>query len=321
MPIYHAKDNSFKLILGNHDLFVQFLRDFVPVDLLKDVQPEDIEDMDERFLPLFQDSKDSDTVKKINLKGDTPLFVIALVEHESKVNFRTSFKALLYICMILDYYEKDVNKVHKGRSSTKDFRYPPIIPIVFYDGPDPWTAETNFLYRTSMNDVFRKYIPSFEYELVDLDRYAKEDIIRFNDTLSLVMLVDRLRTPEDLLELEKITQEQIEALRLNIPPGLSKLLKDVITVLIDRVSIPKEQKQAVVEKLTGKEEQTMMFEQFVKAELKDKRRIRREALKEGQEKGRQKGKAEVAFKLKAQGDPIGKIADVTGLTPDEIKKL
>jgi hypothetical protein len=313
MPIYHAKDNSFKLILGNHHLFVQFLRDFVPVDLLKDIQPEDIEDMDERFLPLFQDSKDSDTVKKINLKGDTPLFVIALVEHESKVNFRTSFKVLLYICMILDSYEKEVNKAHKGRSSARDFRYPPIIPIIFYDGADPWTAETNFLRRTALNDVFRKYIPSFEYELVDLNRYAREDIIRFNDTLSLVMLVDRVRTPEELLELEKITQEQIEALRLNIPPGLSKLLKDVITVLIDRVNIPKEQKQAVVEKLTGKEKQAMMFEQFVKVDLADKRRIRREALKEG--------KVEVARKLKARGDQVSEIADVTGLTPDEIKKL
>jgi hypothetical protein len=58
MPIHKARgwsrrtaarpcvpDNSFKLILGNHELFVQFLRDFIPIDILKNVKPEDIEDM------------------------------------------------------------------------------------------------------------------------------------------------------------------------------------------------------------------------------------------------------------------------------------
>jgi hypothetical protein len=85
MAIHKARDNSFKLILGNHELFVEFLRDFINIDLLKTVKPEDIEDLSERFLPLFQDNRDSDTVKRIKLK-DTPLFVIAIVEHESEVN-------------------------------------------------------------------------------------------------------------------------------------------------------------------------------------------------------------------------------------------
>ncbi|MCL2069491.1 MAG: hypothetical protein FWH19_00715, partial [Treponema sp.] len=43
-------------------------------------KPEDIEDISERFLPLFQENRDADTVKRINLKGPTPLFVIAILE-------------------------------------------------------------------------------------------------------------------------------------------------------------------------------------------------------------------------------------------------
>ena len=84
--IHKAKDNSLKLIFNEPELFVEFLRDYIPVDMLKDVKPSDIEDMTERFLPLFQDGKDSDTVKRVNLKGDTPLFVIAILEYESQVN-------------------------------------------------------------------------------------------------------------------------------------------------------------------------------------------------------------------------------------------
>jgi len=49
------------------------------------------------------------------------------VEHESKVNYRASFKMLLYIALILDEYEKEINKDAKI-SHAKDFKYPPILP-------------------------------------------------------------------------------------------------------------------------------------------------------------------------------------------------
>ena len=69
MPLtaHKVKDNSFKLILHEPDLFAEFLRDFIPVEILKDVSPSDIEDITERFLPLFDENKDSDTVKRISL--------------------------------------------------------------------------------------------------------------------------------------------------------------------------------------------------------------------------------------------------------------
>ena len=140
-------------------------RDFIAIDVLRDVAPADIEDMSERLLSLVSEQKDGDTIKRINLNDGKTLFVIAIVEHESKVNFRASFKMLLYITLILNEYEKEINK-DTNISFTKDFKYPPILPIIFYDGESEWTAEKNFLHRTEMNEIFEKYIPKFEYELV-----------------------------------------------------------------------------------------------------------------------------------------------------------
>ncbi|MFP3042382.1 Rpn family recombination-promoting nuclease/putative transposase [Treponema primitia] len=293
MAIYHTRDNSVKLILGNHELFVEFLRDFIPIDLLKDIHPDDIEDLTERFLPLFQDGQDSDTVKRINLKGKAPLFVIAIVEHESKVNFRSSFKMLQYICLVLDNYEKEVNQETKGISSTKDFHYPPVLPVVFYDGPGPWTAELNFLNRTDLNEVFHKYIPKFEYELVDLKRYTQEDIIRFNDTLSLIMLIDQLKTHDGNSVLSKIPREYFTERALKIPENLRKVIDDVITVLLDRLDYPEETIREVTMQITGKEGY-MLFDGFVNA-VKEERRIQRE---EGREEGRVETLNEVLELLK-----------------------
>jgi hypothetical protein len=40
MAIYHAKDNCFKRVLGNNQLLVQFLRDFIPTPLENSAEPD-----------------------------------------------------------------------------------------------------------------------------------------------------------------------------------------------------------------------------------------------------------------------------------------
>ena len=59
-----SRDNGAKLVFDDPTLCAQFLRGYTDIDLLKQVQPEDIEDVSERFLPMFQEGRDSDCVKK-----------------------------------------------------------------------------------------------------------------------------------------------------------------------------------------------------------------------------------------------------------------
>jgi hypothetical protein len=145
---------------------------------------------------------------------------------------------LQYITLVLDNYEKELE--NRNAPFTKDFLYPPVLPIVFYDGPHHWTAERNFRDRTALADVFGKYIPTFEYELVDLNQYRQEDLIEFADTLSFIMIIDKLRDKKGIGILEKIPKEYLEGLRLKIPENLGKLISDVITVLLDRLEVPGE---------------------------------------------------------------------------------
>lgn len=57
----------------------QFLRDYVPLPYLKDVQPEDIEDVSERFVSLFAEERNADRVKKVNIRGANPFFLMSLI--------------------------------------------------------------------------------------------------------------------------------------------------------------------------------------------------------------------------------------------------
>ena len=117
--IHKTRDNSAKMILSEPELFAEFLRDFVPIEALKDVEPSDIEDISERMLSLILGLKDGDTVKRIRLKDGRSLFVIAIVEHLSSVDFRTPFRMLLYITLILDQYEKEVNREASQKAGRK----------------------------------------------------------------------------------------------------------------------------------------------------------------------------------------------------------
>ena len=60
-----------------------------------------------------------------------------------------------YICLILDDFEKEQTKQQPGCIYRKGFKYPPVLPIVFYDGPETWAAERNFRQRTALNEVWR----------------------------------------------------------------------------------------------------------------------------------------------------------------------
>ena len=266
MAIHKAKDNSVKTILAEPELFVEFLRNFIPVEILKNVSPKNVEDVSERLMSLVSEQKDGDTIKRINLDNDKSLFVIAIVEHESKVNFRAPFKMLLYIALILNEYEKEVNKkaskkTGKGIKLTfsKEFKYPPILPIIFFDGEGEWTAETNFFNRTEMNDIFEKYIPKFEYELVSLNKYSFADLAEFGDVLSLFMMIDKLKTPEDLSMLGKLPKEYVERLEaMNVPQHLKELLVKVITVLLRKIDVSQNEIDALVEKIDERGVSTML---------------------------------------------------------------
>ena len=323
MAIHKTTDNCFKLIFDNHRLFAEFIRDFINIDILKNIDPEDIEDISERFIPLTRNSRDSDTVKRINLKGFSPFFVIAVLEHESKVNFRSSFKMLQYIYLVLDAWEKEAEEEDPGASQRKDFKYPPVLPIIFYDGKNNWTAEKNFFDRTFLNEAFRKYIPKFEYELVNLGDYSEEEIMRFEDALSFVLLIDKVRDRKGKAVLTSLPPDYEKKLRLHIPENLSKLLVDVVLSLLDKsgVNRPEARRVAAMVDKAGNKEYGGMFEAVI------------ESIKEGQQEAREEGREEArreaqeeffreklqtAINFKKLGVSTEIIAQATGLSAEEI---
>ena len=269
-------------------LCAQFLKGYTDIPLFKEIKPEDIENVSSHFLPLFQESRDSDTVNKIRI-GNSEIYLIALIEHQSENDFDMSFRILRYIVFIWTDYAAQQEKLHKGITKSKAFLYPPILPIVYYEGTSTWSAPLNFKDRVFLSDAFGDYIPSFNYLVVPLNKYSKQDLIEKNDELSLIFLINQLQSSSEFHNLKDIPKEYTEHLTDNTPDYLLKIIGKVIAVLLHKLNLPDEEVYDITDQITRRQF-SMMFDNFQAYDVQETRRISRE-------KGRLEGEQLLLIKL------------------------
>ncbi len=84
---------------------------------------------------------------------------------------------LRYMVYIWEDYEHQQEALHKGISHTKAFRYPPVLPIVYYEGKEEWDATMTLNGRVLLDNAFHEFIPNFNYLLISLNKYGKAELI------------------------------------------------------------------------------------------------------------------------------------------------
>ena len=302
----HTQDNAAKIVFGDPVLCAQFLKGYTDISLFKEIKPEDIENVSSHFLPLFQESRDSDTVNKIRI-GDSEIYLIALIEHQSENDFDMSFRILRYIVFIWTDYAAQQEKLHKGITKSKAFLYPPILPVVYYEGTSTWSAPLNFKDRVFLNNVLGDYIPSFNYLVVPLNKYSKQDLIEKNDELSLIFLINQLQNSSEFHALKDIPKEYTEHLTENTPDYLLKIIGKVIAVLLHKLNIPDEEVYEVTDQITRRKF-SMMFDNFQAYDVQETRRVSREEGRlEGRIEGERAGRIEGERTGRIEGERTGRI--------------
>ena len=315
------KDSSAKLIFEDAALCAQFLRGYVDIPLLRDVQPEDIEDVTERYVHMFAEERNSDIVKKVRIQGENkegdkiPFYLISLIEHKSKVDYNVVMQVIRYMVFIWEDYEREMEKRQKGVSRTKAFRYPPILPIVFYDGSKNWTAAAHLHERVMLSDILGEYIPEYRYMLVQLKDYSNARLMEKRDELSLVMMIDKLQDAADLREMgQDIDAEYLKDAMNGTPEYLSDIIVKVTEILLAKINVPLEE----VERFTEQIKERRMGELLANFKGYDVQAVRREAREKGLEEGRQEGleegrkeeRQEWIKKIMSLGQDHGSVEDI-----------
>lgn len=293
-------DSSSKLIFGNAELCSQFLRNYMNMPILKNVRAEDIEDVSERYIPMFTEERNSDTVKRVKITEKNSFYFISLIEHKTKVDYNISMQLLRYMVYIWEDYEKEMERQHKGISKTKGFQYPPILPVVYYEGKANWTAPGNFKDRIMFHKAFEPFTPGFFYKLIQLNSYSVEELIGKKDELSLVMLINRIQEAEEFRELN-LPKDYLRDLSERSTKEVLDILERVIKVMLRHFKVSEEEAEAFV----GQVKERRMGELFENFKGFDLPAAREKAKAEGWAEGHAEGHAKGHEEGRAEGHAEG----------------
>lgn len=293
------RDSSSKIIFADNILSSQFLRDYADMEILRHIKPEDIEDVSERYVPLYSTERNSDTVKRVDiskylppqdckeakvqdgpLEVDStkvkplklPLYIISLVEHKSQVEYNIVMQLLRYMVHIWEDYEKEMDKMQPGISRRKEFQYPPILPIVYYEGTDRWTASTDLADRILCGKQLGKYLPHFQYQLVTLHDFSNEELLAKGDEISLAMLINKIQSFEDMSAFTCLPEEQLASILRDTPEYLLGTLADVLRALLYHMNLPENEVESAVAKIKERK-MGLLFENAKLDILEERRKV------------------------------------------------
>lgn len=280
-----TRDVNGKVIFQDPILCSQFLRDYSDIPILKNVKPEDIQDCTERFQTILGTEFEADTVKQVNLQNGTEedcLFLISLIEHKSHVDYNVIMQLLKYMICIWTEYAKEMERKKPGSSRNKNFRYPPILPIVYYEGAGTWTADLYLKDRIFMNEIFGEYIPDFSYRLVRIHDYSNDELLSREDEMSLVMMINKVQTETDFKEFLDSQNTKINQIVQKAPERVLQIIADTIWTLCMKMNVPAEEAKQCVKKVRVRQ-MGYLFENMEKMDIQAERRKTKEAQKKLEE--------------------------------------
>ncbi len=138
--IVNPHDKFFKQVMTDKEVVKDFPTNYLPKEIRKIIDPDKIQIAKDSFVEPDMQETFSDILYEVEL-AKKPAFIYFLFEHKS-------------------------------------YPYPKIIPLVFYHGRNKWN--TGLKLSDIMQEIpyeLKKYVPEFEYILLDLSEYEEEDIV------------------------------------------------------------------------------------------------------------------------------------------------
>ena len=261
------------------------------------LKAEEIEKYTSSFVNKIFQNREADIVYKYKNKN-----IFFLIEHQTKIDYSMPYRILEYEIEIMKS-AIDIRKV-----KNKEYKLPLVIPIVLYTGKKKWDAKRYL--EESQETLDGVEIKAGNYNLVDINDYTKEELLKGKTLISKMMLLEKSESTEESIEmLEKIIP--------NTNKEEKELLKRVISILFGE-KIGEEKTKELIEKIDGGEEKMLALVDMIRNENKMYINMGK---KEGREEGRKNRNIEIAQKLLKIKMPISQISEVTELTEKEIEKL
>ncbi len=303
--IHHIHDKSYKDLFSNKEILINMVQSFVKSSWGKDITKDNIELVNKSYILSDYEELESDI----------------LLEFQSYVDYSMPIRLFLYMTEIWREVLKNTKKVEV---KSKDFKLPAIVPIVLYNGEYKWTVEKKFKNVISKSELFGNNIIDFEYILIDINKYEKEQLMELKNIASAVFLLDQKVDIEEFISRVKdiaigfntLSEEQKIMLRRWLKNTLSDEIKDKLGERIEDILIANKEEVAIMTSNISK----TIKETFEKTREEGIQKGIEEGIEKGIEKGEKNKAIEIAKNLLDILDDET-ISMKTGLTIEEVKRL
>ena len=164
--INNPHDKYFRSVLSNKEIAKDFVKAFLPSEISESIDFEHFEQVTDSFIDEQLKTAISDIIYKTKFKEtEQDIFVSLLFEHKSYYQEDTIFQLHGYIGNIWAQHIK------------QEQPRPLIIPMVIYHGKERWKKKEMVDFFLLPNEYFKRFLPIFDYILVDLSDYSEEEIL------------------------------------------------------------------------------------------------------------------------------------------------
>jgi predicted transposase/invertase (TIGR01784 family) len=311
-------DKGYKNLLSYKEIFLELLDGFVDQGWVADIERTQFTRINKEFIyPEFIE-KEADLIYQLKINGREVIFYL-LVELQSTVDFQMPYRLLQYMIGIWNDWIKNTDR---NETKRKDFKLPVIVPIVLYNGVEPWTVCRSFKETLAGAEQFGESVLDYRYILINVNSYTKERLLQRPNLINVVFLLE-----QDVDEAEYIRR----FINLgDFVPALDERSYNLFWTWFEQISswaLPEELRKELLEiKRNARpgEEKNMISNMgrnlqryYDEAILKGKK----EGVREGIREGIREGEMKTARRMLARGVAVELIADYTGLPLAEIEKL
>ena len=159
-------DDFFKVAFSRQDVVVDYITQFMGQELVNNIDFQSLTISNNSYITSALEEYFADVVWDCNYGvSKTPIKVTFLFEHKSYVPKYPHLQLMRYMLEIWDNNNK--NKL----------ALTPIVPIIIYHNADKkrkWKYKAFSEYFKTLDASLLPYIPSFEYQLTDLNNLTRE---------------------------------------------------------------------------------------------------------------------------------------------------
>lgn len=273
--VHNEHDKLIKNVLKNKTEISNIINEYL--DLKDLVKQSDLIKYTNSYINKKYKSKEADVVYKLKNKE-----IYFLIEHQSYVDNRMPYRILNYCIDIMQEWiksKRDKNIIH----------YPIIVPIVIYTGSKKWKVPVNFKDKQISTLVFERYKINLEYNLMDINKLSKEDLMKSNTMFGYAMVIEKSKNKQEL-------KENIDLIiRSAKNKEMLEELADIVIYILNGILEETEQEDLLnkINKKVGEGSMSTLYERLLEetkrtlkqGELKGEKKGRKEGLREGLREG------------------------------------